>query len=90
MMEGSGGSATASGDGNSATAKLGSLNGTAVFTQAGTDVTVVVKVAKCSDGTHGIAVRAGFSCDSDALEKEVWDGKRGELRHEGHDDLQQQ
>ena len=65
------------GDGNTATAKVGSLGLAAVFTQKGTDVTVVVTATRCPAGAHTIQIHEGFACD-DPTNKPVWGGKRGD------------
>ncbi len=78
---GGGGAGPIPGDGQTATSKLG--DGTAVFTQTGADVTVVVKLSGCPNGEHSISIRDGYSCDSDALEKGVWDGQRGLIGDKG-------
>jgi hypothetical protein len=65
------------GDGNTVTAHIGgSASGTAVFTQHGTDVTVVVSLNQCPSGTLGVFIM-GLSCDNNTTEGSVWDGKRG-------------
>ena len=77
---GGGGGGPPKGDGNTATSKFS--GGTAVFTQTGTDVTVVLNIS-CSNGEHSLSIRDGYSCDSDTLEKGVWDGKRGLVGDKG-------
>jgi hypothetical protein len=64
------------GDGNTATCTLGSLGLTAVFTQRGTDVTVVITATRCPPGAHRIEIHEGFACD-DPTNGPVWDGMRG-------------
>ncbi|HET6282151.1 MAG TPA: hypothetical protein VFH73_14385 [Polyangia bacterium] len=65
------------GDGNMATAQIGSLGLKAVFTQKGTDVTVVITATRCSAGNHTFEVHEGFACD-DPTKGPVWGmGKRG-------------
>lgn len=67
------------GDGHSATITFGFWGLTAVFTQKGTDVNVLIKAAQtCPAGSHTLQIHGGFSCDSAALEGPVWDGKRGD------------
>jgi len=67
------------GDGHSATITFGFWGLTAVFTQKGTDVTVVINAAQgCPAGSHTLQIHGGFSCDSAALEGPVWDVKRGD------------
>jgi hypothetical protein len=57
----------------------GAPDGTAIFTQMGTDVTVTVKLGNCAPGRHPIFICDGFSCDSPAVEGNRWDGDRGNL-----------
>jgi hypothetical protein len=64
------------GDGNTATCTLPTLGLTAVFTQKGTDVTVVITATRCPPGVHRIEVHEGFACD-DPTNGPVWDGMRG-------------
>jgi hypothetical protein len=72
-----GGSAT--GDGNMATAHfMGPINGTAVFTQTGKDVAMVVNLTTCSAGDHRLFIGSGDSCDNASTEGNIWDGKRGD------------
>ena len=72
------------GDGNMVTAHIGgSASGTALFTQKGTDVTVVVKLTQCPTGTLGIFITNGLSCDNTTTEGTVWDGKRGYIGDTG-------
>jgi hypothetical protein len=67
------------GDGHSAAITFGFWGLTAVFTQKGTDVTVVITAAQgCPAGNHTLQIHGGFSCDTAALEGPVWDGKRGD------------
>lgn len=78
-----GAATTNTGEGNTATLRLGGdANGTAVFTQKNGDVTVVVKLTKCPNGALGIRVHDGFSCDNDATMGKPWD--RGELSDSGN------
>jgi hypothetical protein len=65
------------GDGHVATASIPVVGLTAVFTQKGIDVTVVVTATKCPAGAHTIQIHDGFSCDSAATELGVWGGTRG-------------
>jgi hypothetical protein len=69
---------TAPGDGNVGTCHIGGMNFVFVFTQKGTDVTMVVTAQNCSAGTHAFQIRGGFSCDNASTEGGVWDGKRGD------------
>ena len=64
------------GDGNMATAQIGSLGLKAVFTQKGMDVTVVITATKCPAGNHTFEVHEGFACD-DPTKGPVWGGRRG-------------
>jgi hypothetical protein len=67
------------GDGNVAISHLmGSLAGTAEFTQHGVDVTVVVKLTNCATGAHPIRIHGGYACDNASTEGNVWDNKRGD------------
>jgi hypothetical protein len=67
-------------DGFSVTSHIsGNVNGTAEFTQHGVDVTVVVKLTKCPDGTLGIHINDGDSCDNTGTEGKPWDGNRGNI-----------
>jgi hypothetical protein len=70
---GSGGSGIP-GDGNMFTSMIrGSINGTAVFTQKGEDVTVVVNLnSGCADGNHQFRIHDGYSCDSASTEGMPW------------------
>jgi hypothetical protein len=61
------------GDGNTATAHAAGY--ALVFTQKGTDVTLVVSSGNCS-GTHKIEVHEGYACD-DPTKGPVWGGSRG-------------
>jgi hypothetical protein len=71
-------------DGLSVTSHIsGKVNGTAEFTQHGTDVTVVVKLTKCPEGTLGIHINDGASCDNAGTEGKPWDGKRGDIGDTG-------
>ncbi len=83
-----GGPSTGGGTGASTDATVtsqigGSVNGSAKFTQKGTDVTVVVKLTKCSNGTLGIHINSGDSCDNTGTEGKPWDGKRGNIGDSG-------
>jgi hypothetical protein len=60
------------GDGHMATAHIGGF--TAVFTQKGTDVTLVLS-GNCS-GSHKIEIHEGYACD-DPTKGPVWGGPRG-------------
>ena len=60
------------GDGHMATAHIGGY--TAVFTQKGTDVTLVLS-GNCS-GSHKIEIHEGYACD-DPTKGPVWGGARG-------------
>lgn len=62
------------GDGNMATATIGGYK--AIFTQKGTDVTLLITAGQCAAGTHKIEVHEGFACD-DPTKGPVWGGKRG-------------
>jgi hypothetical protein len=66
------------GNGNTGTCHIGGLGIAAVFTQKGTDVTVVVTATNCAQGNHTLQIRGGFSCDNASTEGPVWDGKRGD------------
>lgn len=71
-------------DGLSVTSHIGGdVNGTAEFTQHGSDVTVVVKLTKCPDGTLGIHINDGDSCDNKGTEGKPWDGMRGNIGDTG-------
>jgi hypothetical protein len=66
------------GDGNVATSMIGgSVSGTAIFTQTGIDVAVVIELNNCPAGAHPIRIHGGFSCDNDSTIEGVWDGERG-------------
>jgi hypothetical protein len=71
-----GGNATP-GDGNTSTCHVGGMNYILVFTQKGTDVTMVVTATNCPAGSHTIQIHGGFSCDNAGTEGGVWDGARG-------------
>jgi hypothetical protein len=60
------------GDGHMATAHIGGY--TAVFTQKGNDVTLVVN-GNCT-GSHKIEIHEGYACD-DPTKGPVWGGTRG-------------
>lgn len=65
------------GDGNTATGKIGGFGLTAVFTQKGVDVTVVITATNCPAGAHTFTIHEGFACD-DPTKGPVWGGgKRG-------------
>ena len=74
---GDAGAKSAPGDGNVGTCHVGGMNYLLVFTQRGTDVTMVVTASNCSNGNHTIQLHDGFSCDNASTELGVWDGKRG-------------
>lgn len=65
------------GDGNTSTCHVGGMNFVLVFTQKGTDVTMVVTATNCPAGSHTIQIHGGFSCDNAGTEGGVWDGQRG-------------
>jgi hypothetical protein len=65
------------GDGNVGTCHIGGSNFVLVFTQKGTDVTMVVTATNCATGTHTFQIHAGFSCDTADTEGGVWDSARG-------------
>jgi hypothetical protein len=69
---------TAPGDGNVGTCHIGGMSFVLVFTQKGTDVTMVATASNCAAGTHALQIHAGFSCDNAGTELGVWDGKRGD------------
>jgi hypothetical protein len=69
---------TAPGDGNVGTCHIGGMNFVLVFTQKGTDVTMVVTASNCAAGSHTFQIRGGFSCDNASTEGGVWDGRRGD------------
>jgi hypothetical protein len=74
-MGGSGGGGPViPGDGKMATSNIkGSINGTAVFSQTGEDVTVVVNFTSgCNDGNHQFRIHDGYSCDNPTTEGNVW------------------
>lgn len=72
---GSGGSIP--GDGNSYTSTIkGSITGTAVFTQRGEDVDLVVNLNNCPNGNHQFRIHDGYSCDNASTEGMPW-GARG-------------
>jgi hypothetical protein len=75
---GDAGPKTVPGDGNTSTCHVGGMNFLLVFTQKGTDVTMVVTANNCPTGSHTIQIHAGFSCDNAGTEGGVWDGKRGD------------
>jgi hypothetical protein len=56
----------------------GSIRGTAVFTQHGSDVTAQVDLTSCAEGTHLIQIFGGYSCDSIESQGSVWNPPRGE------------
>jgi len=68
---------TAPGDGNTSTCHVGGMSFVLVFTQKGTDVTMVVTASNCAAGSHTIQIHGGFSCDNAGTEGGVWDGMRG-------------
>lgn len=80
----SGGAASIPGNGNVATANLngGGVKGTAVFTQTDADVTVVVKLTSCPNGSHSITLQEGLSCDNENTIKGVW--SRGQFADSGN------
>ena len=65
------------GNGHTATCSIPTVGLTAVFTQTGTDVKVVITATKCPAGSHVIQIHAGFSCDSAATQGGIWGGARG-------------
>jgi hypothetical protein len=72
---GSGGSGSViPGDGKMVTSMIrGSINGTAVFSQKGEDVTVVVNLSSgCADGKHMFRIYDGDSCDNASTEGMPW------------------
>lgn len=66
------------GSGHTATCSIPAVGLTAVFTQTGIDVTVVITATKCPAGSHVIQIHDGFSCDSASTQGGVWGGKRGD------------
>ncbi len=66
------------GSGHMATCSIPAVGLTAVFTQTGIDVTVVITATKCPAGNHVIQIHDGFSCDSASTQGGVWGGKRGD------------
>ncbi len=62
------------GDGNIAKSTLeGSINGSAIFTQMGEDVLLVVDLTSgCADGNHRFAIHDGGSCDNDVTDGDPW------------------
>jgi Cu/Zn superoxide dismutase len=56
----------------------GTVTGTAKFTQTGADVTVVVTLANCPDGAHGVHIHQGTSCTDATMQGAHWDMTRGE------------
>jgi hypothetical protein len=62
---------------STATCAIPSVGLTAVFTQTGKDVTVVVAATNCASGNHTLTIRSGFSCDSPSTQGGVWGGNRG-------------
>jgi hypothetical protein len=71
------GGKTAPGDGNTSTCHVGGMSFILVFTQKGTDVTMVATATNCPAGNHTIQIHGGFSCDNSGTEGGVWDGNRG-------------
>ena len=71
------GGKTIPGDGNTSTCHVGGMSFVLVFTQKGTDVTMVVTATNCPAGNHTIQIHGGFSCDNSGTEGGVWDGNRG-------------
>jgi hypothetical protein len=71
---GSGGGKAFPGDGNVFTSKIGgSISGTAVFTQKGEDVDLVVNfTGGCADGNHQFRIHDGYSCDNPSTEGMPW------------------
>jgi hypothetical protein len=65
------------GDGNTSTCHVGGMSFVLVFTQKGTDVTMVATATNCPAGSHTIQIHDGFSCDNAGTEGGVWDGARG-------------
>ncbi|MEO5770343.1 MAG: hypothetical protein ABIS92_18450 [Polyangia bacterium] len=60
-----------------ATCAIPSVGLTAVFTQTGADVTVVVTATNCASGSHVLTIRGGFSCDSASTQGGIWGNTRG-------------
>jgi hypothetical protein len=56
----------------------GSIRGSAVFTQHGSDVTVQLDLTSCAEGSHLIQIFGGYSCDSIDSQGSVWNPPRGE------------
>ena len=65
------------GNGHTATCSIPTVGLTAVFTQTGTDVKVVITATRCPAGNHVIQIHDGFSCDSVATQGGIWGGTRG-------------
>jgi hypothetical protein len=83
---GSGGGIVVGGPGaGKGTAHIGgSASGTAAFTtQPDGSVQVVVSLSSCPNGTIGIFVMDGDSCDNNGTEGGAWDGKRGNIGDTG-------
>jgi hypothetical protein len=60
---------------STATCAIPSVGLTAVFTQVGRDVTVVVTANNCASGNHVLTIRSGFSCDSAGTQGGIWGGR---------------
>jgi hypothetical protein len=54
------------------------VNGSAMFTQSGMDVALVITLAECMDGIYPVHIHDGTSCTDAASQGEHWEGMRGE------------
>lgn len=50
------------------------VSGTAAFTQAGTDVSVLITLSNCPDGAHPVHIHAGTSCADAMTQMGHWGG----------------
>lgn len=54
------------------------VHGTAMFTQSGMDVALVVTLADCMNGVYPVHIHEGTSCADATAQGMHWDGMRGE------------
>jgi hypothetical protein len=54
------------------------VNGSAMFTQSGMDVALVITLAECTDGIYPVHIHDGTGCADAASQGEHWEGMRGE------------
>jgi hypothetical protein len=54
------------------------VSGSAMFTQSGMDVALVITLSTCTDGIYPVHIHDGTGCADAAAQGEHWEGMRGE------------